>query len=151
MERPCNLSRFVAAQEPLFARVLAELASGRKQSHWMWFVFPQLAGLGSSATAHRYAIAGVKEARAYLEHPLLGPRLLECTRLVNAVEGRTIEAIFGYPDHLKFRSCMTLFAHAAGAREPGWVFRAALDKYFEGAGDPLTLRLLSSAACGTSG
>ena len=156
MDDRYDLTRFVAAQEPLFDRVRAELAAGRKESHWMWFVFPQLQGLGSSATARRYALASVEEARAYLAHPVLGARLRECTRLVNGIEGRTIEEIFGYPDHLKFRSCMTLFeraavdpGHGAGTVSAGdaggaQVFREALGKYFAGEEDPLTLRLLTS-------
>jgi len=150
MDDRYELTRFVAAQEPLFDRVRAELTAGRKESHWMWFVFPQLRGLGSSATARRYALACIEEARAYLAHPLLGTRLRECTRLVNRIEGRTIEEIFGHPDHLKFRSCMTLFACAAGEAGDGPLFREALRKYFAGEGDPLTRKLLSSA-CGTSG
>ncbi len=150
MDDRYELTRFVAAQEPLFDRVRAELTAGRKESHWMWFVFPQLRGLGSSATARRYALACIEEARAYLAHPLLGARLRECTRLVNRIEGRTIEEIFGHPDHLKFRSCMTLFACTAGEAGDGPLFREALRKYFAGEGDPLTRKLLSSA-CGTSG
>ena len=150
MDDRYDLTRFVAAQEPLFDRVRAELTGGRKESHWMWFVFPQLQGLGSSATARRYALACIEEARAYLAHPLLGARLRECTRLVNRIEGRTVEEIFGYPDHLKFRSCMTLFACAAGEAGDGPLFREALRKYFAGEGDPLTHKLLTSA-CGTSG
>jgi uncharacterized protein (DUF1810 family) len=150
MDDRYDLTRFVAAQEPLFDRVRAELTGGRKESHWMWFVFPQLQGLGSSATARRYALACIEEARAYLAHPLLGARLRECTRLVNRIEGRTVEEIFGYPDHLKFRSCMTLFACAAGEAGDGPLFREALRKYFAGEGDPLTRKLLTSA-CGTSG
>ena len=150
MDDRYELTRFVEAQEPLFDWVRAELAAGRKESHWMWFVFPQLQGLGSSAAAHRYALACIGEARAYLAHPLLGARLHECTRLVNRIEGRTIEEIFGHPDHLKFRSCMTLFACAAGEAGDGPLFREALRKYFAGEGDPLTRKLLSSA-CGTSG
>src|SRR5207237_9829521 len=113
-------------REGSFAEVCAELAAGGKESHWMWFVFPQLKGLGSSATARHYAIGSLEEARAYLAHPVLGPRLRECTGLVNRIEGRSVEAIFGYPDHLKVRSCMTLFARAAatvtgavGAPAPG--------------------------------
>jgi uncharacterized protein (DUF1810 family) len=149
MEDQYNLTRFVEAQDPLFARVCAELAAGCKESHWMWFIFPQLLGLGSSPTARRYAIASVEAARAYLEHPVLGARLRECTHLVNRIEGRTIEEIFGYPDHLKFRSCMTLFAYAAGDADQGGVFRDALARYFAGEGDPLTRKLLTSA-CGTS-
>ena len=147
-----DLTRFVEAQEPLFARVCAELAAGRKESHWMWFIFPQLLGLGSSPAARRYAIASVEEARAYLAHEpvLLGARLRECTRLVNRIEGRTVEEIFGYPDHLKFRSCMTLFACAAGEAGDGPLFREALRKYFAGEEDALTRKLLT-AACGTSG
>ena len=121
-----NLSRFVAAQNPVFSAVCAELAAGHKQSHWMWFIFPQLRGLGTSPMAQRYAIGSLAEARAYLAHPLLGERLRTCTQLVNGVEDRTAQAIFGYPDYLKFRSSMTLFASAAtGASEP---FDAALAK-----------------------
>jgi uncharacterized protein (DUF1810 family) len=149
MDDRYNLTRFVEAQDPLFARVRAELAAGCKESHWMWFIFPQLAGLGSSPTARRYAIASVAEARAYLAHPVLGARLRECTRLVNRIEGRTIEEICGYPDHLKFRSCMTLFACTAGEAGDGPLFREALRKYFAGEEDPLTRKLLTSA-CGTS-
>ena len=139
-----NLTRFVEAQDPLFARVRAELAAGCKESHWMWFIFPQLAGLGSSSTARRYAIASVEEACVYLAHPVLGARLRECTRLVNRIEDRAIVEIFGYPDHLKFRSCMTLFACAAGEAGDGPLFREALRKYFAGEEDPLTRKLLTS-------
>ena len=149
MEDQYNLTRFVEVQDPLFARVCAELAAGCKESHWMWFIFPQLLGLGSSPTARRYAIASVEEARAYLEHPVLGARLRECTHLVNRIEGRTIQEILGYPDHLKFRSCMTLFAYAVGDADEGGVFRDALARYFAGEADPLTRKLLTSA-CGTS-
>jgi uncharacterized protein (DUF1810 family) len=148
MSEPFGLQRFLDAQKSVFTRVRAELAAGRKQSHWMWFIFPQLLGLGSSPAARRYAIASVEEARAYLAHPVLGARLRECTQLVNGVEGRTIEEIFGYPDHLKFRSCMTLFACAAGEAGDGPLFREALRKYFAGEEDPLTRKLLTSA-CGT--
>jgi uncharacterized protein (DUF1810 family) len=138
---PYNLRRFVVAQEPLFAQVCAELAAGHKQSHWMWFVFPQLRGLGGSSMAERYAIASLAEARAYLAHLLLGERLRSCTQLVNRVEGRTAQAIFGYPDYLKFRSSMTLFALAAeDGSEP---FSETLAKYFAGAGDPRTHELLA--------
>lgn len=149
MEPSSDLQHFVVAQEPVFARVLAELAAGCKQSHWMWFVFPQLTGLASSATARRYALAGLEEARAYLTHPLLGARLRECTRRVNAIEGRSVEEIFGYPDYLKFRSCMTLFAHAAGDASEGREFHAALAKYYRGEPDAATVKLLSGPACGT--
>lgn len=117
------------AQDPVFEQVFAELRAGRKQSHWMWFVFPQLKGLGHSAMAVRYAISSQDEAEAYLQHPILGPRLRECTRLVNLIEGRSIDQIFGYPDDLKFRSCMTLFAQAASDNQ---VFVNALQKYFGG-------------------
>jgi len=144
MDDQYDLTRFLAAQEPLLDRVCAELTAGRKTSHWMWFVFPQLQGLGSSATARRYGLACIQEARAYLAHPVLGARLRECTRLVNRIEGRTIEEIFGYPDQLKFRSCMTLFACATGEAGDGPLFREALRKYFAGEEDPLTLRLLRS-------
>lgn len=134
-----GLDRFVDAQQPVIERVLAELRAGRKASHWMWFVFPQIQGLGHSATARRFAIQSFAEAEAYLRHPVLGPRLRECTRLVNEVEGRGIEDIFGYPDHLKFRSSMTLFAHAT---EDSQMFREALRKYFGGQEDPLTVERL---------
>src|SRR5215472_16362301 len=140
MDDPYDLERYVRAQQPVFAQVCAELAAGRKQSHWMWFVFPQLRGLGSSATAERYAIGSLAEARAYLAHPLLAERLRTCTQLVNRVQGRTAQAIFGYPDHLKFRSSMTLFARATDGSEP---FAEALAKYFAGEEDPLTRELLA--------
>jgi uncharacterized protein (DUF1810 family) len=113
-----DLGRFVQAQKAVYERVIIELAAGRKQSHWMWFIFPQLRGLGSSATARRFGITSVEEARAYLDHPLLGARLRECTRLTNSIRGRSVEQIFGYPDDLKLRSCMTLFRHAALAGSP---------------------------------
>jgi len=112
MEKFSELQRFVDAQDPLYERVLAELRGGRKVTHWMWFVFPQMKGLGHSAMAERYGIASQAEASAYLKHPVLGPRLGECTRLVNEIEGKSIDEIFGYPDDLKFRSSMTLFASA---------------------------------------
>jgi uncharacterized protein (DUF1810 family) len=141
MEDPYDLERFVRAQQPVFEQVCVELAAGRKRSHWMWFIFPQLRGLGSSPTARRYAIGSLAEARAYLAHPLLGERLRACTQLVNRVEGRSAQAIFGHPDELKFRSSMTLFARAAaGGREP---FDAALAKYFAGEEDGLTRELLA--------
>src|ERR1700757_1179830 len=137
-----NLSRFVAAQDPVFSRVCAELAAGRKQSHWMWFIFPQLAGLGSSPMAERYAIGSLTEARAYLAHPLLGERVRSCTQLVNRISGSTVQEIFGYPDYLKFRSSMTLFAHAAASSvEP---FSEALARYFAGEEDPRTRELLET-------
>jgi uncharacterized protein (DUF1810 family) len=137
---PFNLERFVAAQDPVYARAIAELRRGSKQSHWMWFIFPQIAGLGRSATAERYAITSLAEANAYLAHPLLGGRLKECTGLVQQIEGRSALQIFGRPDDLKFHSSMTLFAEA-GPQEA--VFRAALDRYFAGDGDMLTLSILN--------
>jgi uncharacterized protein (DUF1810 family) len=136
---PYRLQRFVEAQNPVFERVLEELRAGRKQRHWMWFVFPQLKGLGLSSMAERFGIASRAEAEAYLAHPLLGARLTGCTRLVNAVEGRTSEEIFGATDTLKFRSSMTLFAQIAGENS---VFAEALRKYFGGKPDPLTLQRL---------
>jgi uncharacterized protein (DUF1810 family) len=140
---PFRLARFLEAQQRVYTQARAELAAGRKQSHWMWFIFPQLTGLGSSATAHRYAISSLEEARAYLAHPVLGERLRECTQLVMHVQGRTPAAIFGYPDDLKFRSSMTLFARAAQDSRPAdRVFGAALGHHFAGEPDPLTVRLL---------
>ncbi len=136
-----GLQRFVTAQAPVLATAMRELAEGTKRSHWMWFVFPQLAGLGTSPMARRYAISGEAEARAYLAHPVLGPRLLDCTRLVNAVQGRSAGEIFGYPDDLKFRSSMTLF-HLADPGVPE--FHEALARFFHGEGDPLTLRKLAA-------
>ena len=124
----------------MFERVRAELGRARKVSHWMWFVFPQVTGLGASEMSRRYAISGCDEARAYAAHPLLGLRLRECTTLVNAVEGgKSLRDIFGSPDDLKFRSCMTLFSRCS---EDAQVFQDALDKYCSGAGDPLTLARL---------
>jgi uncharacterized protein (DUF1810 family) len=136
---PYNLQRFVDAQDPVFAQVCAELRAGRKSSHWAWFIFPQLDGLGHSSTAKYYAISGLEEAKAYVDHPILGPRLIDCCRLVMEIQGRSIEEILGQIDSLKFRSCLTLFAHAASANQP---FRAALAKYFEGKPDPITTDLL---------
>jgi uncharacterized protein (DUF1810 family) len=136
---PFHLKRFVDAQAHVFPQVLAELREGRKRSHWMWFIFPQIAGLGSSDMARRFAISGRAEGLAYLAHPTLGARLRETTSLVNQVSGSPIDAIFGYPDDLKFRSSMTLFAAVEPAEE---VFRRALDKYFAGEPDAATLRLL---------
>ena len=136
---PYDLERFVAAQDPVWDRVRAELARGRKASHWMWFAFPQLAGLGSSSTARAYAVSGLDEAQAYLAHPVLGPRLREAAELAAAVEAGTASEVFGYPDDLKLRSSMTLFARAA-PQDP--VFTAVLDRYFGGDPDPRTLELL---------
>lgn len=137
-----DLDRFIAAQAPVIDRVVAELAAGRKTSHWMWFVFPQIAGLGRSAMAQRYAISSLDEARAYLAHGVLGPRLVRCTALVNAVAGRSAHEIFGSPDDMKFRSSMTLFDAASPPRN---VFAAALDKYFAGVRDAATLNLIGTA------
>ena len=131
-----ELKRFVDAQEGVYEQACAELRAGRKRSHWMWFVFPQIRGLGSSPTAVRFAISGMEEARAYLEHPVLGPRLRKCTGIVVGVEGRSVEEIFGYPDDLKFHSSMTLFAKAA---EEAGMFGEALEKYFGGEMDRGTL------------
>ncbi|MBV9316537.1 MAG: DUF1810 domain-containing protein, partial [Gammaproteobacteria bacterium] len=126
-----------------YTQVCAELAAGRKESHWMWFIFPQLRGLGSSGMAQRYALSSLDEARAYLAHPLLGERLRHCTQLVNDLEGTTAAEIFGYPDELKFRSSMTLFAHAAAAAGAPEPFVSALAKYFAGEEDPRTRELLA--------
>jgi uncharacterized protein (DUF1810 family) len=137
-----NLQRFVDAQNPVYAEVTAELRAGAKRSHWMWFIFPQIAGLGGSAMARRFAIASADEARAYLSHPILGPRLEECARLACLVEGRSARALFGAPDDLKFHSSMTLFA----AVEADAIFREALAKYFEGRADSATLERLARPA-----
>lgn len=139
MSDPYHLQRFVDAQNSVFDEVCSELRRGQKQSHWMWFIFPQIKGLGHSQTAREYAISSREEAAAYLQHPVLGPRVRECTRLVNLIAGRSVEQIFGYPDDLKFRSSMTLFAHATSENE---VFTDALQKYFAGEFDRLTLELL---------
>jgi uncharacterized protein (DUF1810 family) len=138
-----NLERFVEAQAGVYEQVCAELRAGRKRSHWMWFVFPQIRGLGSSEMAARYAISGREEARAYLDHPVLGPRLRECAGIVVELEGRTVEEIFGYPDDLKFHSSMTLFSEAAAPFvEVEGVFENALKKYFGGKTDRRTLELM---------
>ncbi|MFG1463534.1 DUF1810 domain-containing protein [Xanthobacter sp. DSM 24535] len=137
-----SLARFVEAQDGVIEQVLAELRAGRKRSHWMWFVFPQMRGLGHSPTADFYGISSLAEARAYLAHPVLGARLIACTQAAEAQDGRSISAIFGTPDDLKFHSCMTLFAKAAGAGDS--VFHAALQRHFGGLPDPATLALLGS-------
>ena len=136
-----DLERFVDAQERVIESVRGELRAGRKRSHWMWFVFPQLRGLGRTSTSHMYGISSLDEAIAYLQHPILGPRLVECTDLVNAIKGKSAEQIFGDIDAMKFRSCMTLFAKA-DPRNP--VFTKALDEYYAGEADKLTLSLLGS-------
>lgn len=133
---PYHLERFVEAQAPAFRQITSELRAGRKTSHWMWFIFPQIRGLGRSPTSMEYAISGLDEARAYLAHPVLGPRLKECTQLVLRVENRALEQIFGSPDDMKFRSCMTLFAQVSPDDD---IFLRALQKYFRGVPDRLTL------------
>jgi uncharacterized protein (DUF1810 family) len=135
-----DLQRFVDAQEPVIEQVRAELAAGRKRSHWMWFIFPQVAGLGRSDMAQRYAISGLAEARAYLAHPVLGARLLECSQLAAAVGSDDAHAVFGEPDDLKFHSSMTLFAEASPG-EP--VFKTCLQKYFQGEPDEATQSILA--------
>jgi uncharacterized protein (DUF1810 family) len=131
-----DLRRFVDAQAPVIESVRAQLRNGRKTSHWMWFVFPQIRGLGMSETSRRYAITSRDEALGYLGHPILGPRLIECARLVTGVEGRTAREIFGSPDDIKLKSCMTLFASVAPDPAP---FREVLAKYFGGEMDRATL------------
>ena len=137
-----DLSRFVEAQRPLMDDVRAELRAGRKRTHWMWFVFPHLRGLGRSETARHYGIASRDEAAAYLAHPTLGARLRECVELVLAVQGRTAHEIFGSPDDLKLRSCLTLFREIDGEAGP---FGRALARYYDGRPDPMTLQLLGSS------
>ena len=139
---PFDLNRFLSAQQPVYGSVLAELRAGRKRTHWMWFVFPQLLGLGHSATSMHYAIRSLEEARRYLGHPVLGRRLVECAEAILAVEGRSASDIFGHPDDLKLASSMTLFAEAAG---PESVFDLVLRKYFGGRPDARTLELLRRA------
>jgi len=138
MDDPHGLERFITAQEPVIAQVLAELRGGRKRTHWMWFVFPQLQGLGGSAMARRYGIASLAEARAYLAHPVLGARLRECCTLMLQVPQRSAHEILGSPDDLKFRSCVTLFALAVPG-EP--LFAACLERFYGGKGDAVTLEL----------
>lgn len=142
---PFHLARFVAAQDGIYPRVVQELKAGRKRSHWMWFIFPQLQGLGTSEMARRYAIRGLDEARAYLAHPLLGTRLVECTRIVNGLHGSSALQIFGQPDDLKFHSSLTLFELAAGNHSE---FSTALEKYFAGHRDPATLQHLQPPGAG---
>jgi uncharacterized protein (DUF1810 family) len=142
---PYQLSRFVEAQRTTYHSALEQIANGRKVSHWMWYVFPQLDGLGFSATATRYAIKTLAEARAYLAHPILGPRLVACAEAMLAVEGRSAREILGSPDDLKLRSCATLFAEAAGTHS---VFHDLLERYFGGVRDDATLQLLRKAPAG---
>ena len=143
MQDAFNLDRFISAQSAVYPQVLAELRLGRKRSHWIWFIFPQMKGLGHSTQANYFGIGSLEEAAAFLRHPVLGPRLGRCTRLVTLVEGRKIREILGSPDDLKFRSSMTLFARAAvDAGVAPTDFKDALKKYFNGEPDPLTLALL---------
>ncbi|SQF98740.1 NTP pyrophosphohydrolaseincluding oxidative damage repair enzyme [Paucimonas lemoignei] len=141
MDDTYNLQRFVQAQAPVFEQVLSELHEGRKQTHWMWFVFPQITGLGRSETARFYAITGIDEARAYLAHPLLGERLEHCAKLIEPQLQWTARQIFGSPDDLKLHSSMTLFAIAAPERP---IFQAVLDTFFDGSHDRLTVEKLRS-------
>jgi uncharacterized protein (DUF1810 family) len=138
---PFTLSRFVQGQARNYETALQELKDGKKRSHWMWYVFPQFKGLGSSAASARFAIRSLEEAQAYLAHPVLGERLKECAEVVLQLEGKTTEQIFGCPDYMKFRSCMTLFAEASEADS---VFQKTLEKYHDGHGDPATLALISA-------
>ena len=142
-EDPYNLARFLDAQARDYDRALAEIRGGRKESHWMWYIFPQFFGLGHSATSEFYAIRSLAEARAYLDHPVLGPRLVECADAVLAVSGRSAREIFGFPDDLKLHSCMTLFAAAAAKGLS--VFHHVIEKYYEGYSDDTTLRLTGAA------
>jgi uncharacterized protein (DUF1810 family) len=140
---PHNLARFVEAQQDDYDQALAEIRSGRKRSHWMWYIFPQFEGLAFSATSRRYAIKSLAEAKAYLSHPVLGPRLAQCAEATLAVQGRSAFEIFGTPDDMKLHSCVTLFACVSPA---GSVFHRLLDKYFQGQHDAQTLRLLGMTA-----
>ena len=136
---PHDLNRFVQAQEDDYERALSEIKSGRKRSHWMWYIFPQFDGLGFSATSRRYSIKSVAEAKAYLRHPVLGPRLKECAEASLSIEGRSAYEIFGSPDDMKLRSCATLFAYVS---PPGSAFHRLIDKYFAGKYDSKTLKLM---------
>jgi uncharacterized protein (DUF1810 family) len=138
---PYDLNRFLTAQEGVYDRALAELKGGQKRTHWMWYIFPQIDGLGYSPTAKYYSIKSIEEARQYLNHPVLGKRLLECTEAVVGVKRRSVSEIFGYPDDLKFKSSMTLFEKIAGS---GSVFSSALDRHCRGERDTATLRLLET-------
>lgn len=137
-----RLNRFLDAQQPVYAQALAELDAGQKRTHWMWFIFPQPTGLGHSPTARHYGISGIAEARAYLTHPTLGPRLLESVRAVIDSRNHDAESIFGFPDHLKFRSSLTLFAEAADSAEHRAIFTEALNLFYAGNRDDATLQLL---------
>jgi len=139
---PFSLNRFVEAQSGVYERALSEIRSGQKRSHWMWFIFPQYDGLGFSDISKRYAIKSLAEAEAYLRHPLLGPRLVECAEATLAIKGRSAADVFGSPDDMKLRSCATLFARASS---PGSIFEQVLDKCFEGEPDERTLQLISAS------
>lgn len=149
MDDPYNLRRFVAAQdavefgEPIYVDACSELRRGRKASHWMWFIFPQLKGLGSSPMAVKFAIGSIAEAQAYIQHSVLGERLRECSNLLLQIEGRPIDEIMRYPDNLKLKSSMTLFSRATPHNE---VFLQVLAKYFEGHPDPSTIEALSTSS-----
>jgi uncharacterized protein (DUF1810 family) len=145
VDDPFDLSRFVRAQEEAYSRALVELERGRKRSHWMWYIFPQLDGLALSSTSRYYAIRSLEEARAYLAHPTLGPRLVRCAEVVVSLEGESATEIFGSPDDLKLRSSATLFAAVSPA---GSVFHRLLDKYYQGARDGRSLQLLGMDAAG---
>jgi uncharacterized protein (DUF1810 family) len=145
---PFHLSRFTEAQAASYEQALSEIKNGRKRSHWMWFIFPQLDGLAFSSTSKLYAIKGLDEARAYLKHPVLGPRLLKCAEAVVAIDGRSANAIFGSPDDLKLKSCATLFAYVS---PEGSVFHQILSKYYQGEADHKTLGLLARDASGGIG
>ncbi|HYA85586.1 MAG TPA: DUF1810 domain-containing protein [Nitrospirota bacterium] len=138
-EDPFGLSRFIRAQDEVYHHVITELKNGTKRTHWMWFIFPQIDGLGHSQTAEYYAIKSIDEARSYLNHPILGSRLIECTKAVLTIEGRSASEIFGYPDNLKLKSSMTLFASVT---DPDSLFVRVLSKYFQGERDIRTLQLL---------
>ena len=142
---PFDLQRFIAAQDRVYSDVVDELHEGRKQSHWMWFVFPQLKGLGRSSTAMTYGIGSRAEARAYLAHPFLGPRLRECARLTHAIDGRSAREVFGWPDELKLQSSMTLFARAADGADAR-DFRDVLAKFYDGEDDGTTVQMWESLA-----
>ena len=141
MKDTYHLRRFIDAQDRVFEHVVQELTEGQKRGHWMWYIFPQIQGLGHSPTAQRFAISSREEAVAYLQHRILGTRLRQCTHLVNRIEGRRIKEIFYHPDHLKFRSSMTLFMAASTENE---IFKEGLDKYFAGQPDNLTLDILKT-------
>jgi len=147
LDDPHDLERFLAAQAPIYEEIIRELKAGRKRTHWMWFIFPQFDGLGHSSTAKHFAIKSLAEAFAYIDHPVLGRRLLECSRLVGAVEGRSVSDIFGFPDNMKFRSSMTLFAQAGKERD---VFEGLIAKYFAGEPDQATLDIIRRLGPGES-